>query len=97
MSQQTQNAPHQYNIPQYGVKIQYTANIEIPQEQLTKETKRIQEVLGTLFYYTSTVDCTMLPTIRSSITQQVLPSKKIMEDIVQLLKLCNKSKCNGGT
>mmetsp|Transcript_37235 Transcript_37235/g.52591 ORF Transcript_37235/g.52591 Transcript_37235/m.52591 type:complete len:92 (+) Transcript_37235:259-534(+) len=82
------NMESKYNTP---------PTLKIPQEQLTKETKRIQEVLGTLFYYTSTVDCTMLPTIRSSITQQVLPSKKIMEDIVQLLKLCNKSKCNGGT
>jgi hypothetical protein len=54
----------------------------------SKETKLIQEILGTLLYYARAVDSTMLATIRTIATQQASATKQTMKAIVQLLNYC---------
>jgi hypothetical protein len=54
----------------------------------SKDTKRIQEVLGALLYYARAVDCTMIPAIGSIATQQANATKATMKAITQLLNYC---------
>ena len=54
----------------------------------SKDTKRIQEVLGTLLYYARAVDCTMIPAIGSIATQQANATKATMKAITRLLNYC---------
>ena len=59
---QPQHAPHKWEKPQYGAKIQY---VNAP-DNIT----RVQQVLGTLLYYGPAVDNTMLTAIGSITMQQ---------------------------
>jgi hypothetical protein len=50
-----------------------------------KDTKHIQEVLGTLLYYARAVDSTMLTAISKLATQQTAGTQQTMEALTKLL------------
>jgi hypothetical protein len=50
-----------------------------------KDTKRVQEVLGTLLYYARAIDCTLVPSIGSIATDQSCATKITMIAITKLL------------
>jgi len=83
-----EHSPHKHNIPQYGAKVQYTNSPDTSPALNLANKKRVQEVLGTLLYYTRAINSTMLPAIGSIATQQTNPTKKTMEAITQLLNYC---------
>jgi hypothetical protein len=78
-------SPHEYEAIQYGAKKQYAAAPDNSSALDASDTKRIQEVLGTLLYYARAVDSTMLCAIGELATQQTAGTKKNMTALTQLL------------
>jgi len=64
-----QDQPHHHITPNYDTKQQFI----LPLSQDGK--KYVQEVVGTLLYYSHTVDCIMLAALRSIATQQANPTE----------------------
>jgi hypothetical protein len=78
-------APHPCAPIQYGAKTQWVIDpLDAPALDVS-DTKRIQEVLGTLLYYARAVDSTMLVAIGDLATQQTSGTKTTMERLNQLL------------
>ena len=65
-----QHSPHAWTKPIYGAKIQYAEPDNESPLLNAADTKCIQEILGTLLFYTHAVDNTMLTTISAIATQQ---------------------------
>ena len=53
-----------------------------------KDTKHVQEVLGTLLFYAHAVDSTMLTAIGTLASQQANGTKATLEALTQLLNYC---------
>ena len=80
-----QHAPHPYRAPVYGTKIQ-TATPEDETEQVDAPTKtRIQQIVGSLLYYSRAVDPTMLVALNALSSQQAHPTKNTVLQLNQLL------------
>jgi hypothetical protein len=80
-----QHAPHAWTKPTYGAAIQYAPSIDTSPALDTADTKRVQEVLGTLLFYARAVDSTMLKAIGTISTQQAHGTQATMKAITQLL------------
>jgi hypothetical protein len=68
-----QHSPHAWMAPTYGAKTQYAADDDTSPNLNALESKRVQEVVGTLLFYARAVDPTMLValgTIASSKTNR---------------------------
>ncbi len=77
-------SPHAWSAPTYGSRQQYVTTIT--SELLNaKDTKRVQEVLGTLLYYARAIDCTLVPSIGTIATEQSCATKLTMVAITKLL------------
>ena len=80
-----QDQPHPHIPPKYGAKQQF-AEDDDGSPPLDKAGKKfIQEVVGTLLYYSRAVDCTMLAALGSIATQQAHPTENTMKKVKQLL------------
>jgi hypothetical protein len=73
-----QNLPHPHVAPQYGAKIQYTANGDDSHPLNKEETKYVQKVAGTLLHYGQAVDNTILPALSAIATEQAKPMEKMI-------------------
>jgi hypothetical protein len=80
-----QHSPHRWIAPQYGSKIQYPDEPDTSPPLGIAEHRRVQQVLGTLLYYSRAVDLTMLTAISTLATQQAQPTAQTMTDLVTLL------------
>ncbi len=80
-----QTSPHPHVISNYGAKAQFTE----PEEDLPplrkEETKFVQAIVGTLLYYGSAVNSTILMALSSLATEQAKPTEKSMATVTQLL------------
>jgi hypothetical protein len=85
--QKHQHSPHKWASPEYGSRQQYEQHDNTPALDL-KDTKFVQEVLGTLLYYGRAVDCTMITAIGSIATHQASATQATLESITQLLDYC---------
>lgn len=83
-----QHAPHDWQKPNYGAKTQYAPTEDTSAPLDTADTKRVQEVLGTLLFYARAVDSTMLVAIGDIATQQAKGTKATMKAIIYLLNYC---------
>jgi hypothetical protein len=83
-----QHAPHGWQKPQYGAKTQYAPYADTSPALDAADTKRVQEILGTLLYYARAVDSTMLTAIGSIAMQQASATQATMQAITQLLNYC---------
>lgn len=79
-----EHSPHAWNAPTYGSLQQYVTTITSPLLDI-KQTKRVQEVLGTLLYYARAIDCTLVPAIGTIATEQSKATKLTMQAITKLL------------
>ena len=80
-----QHAPHDWNVPAYGQKIQFT-EIEDKSPLLTeKDTKLIQAISGTFIYYGRAVDPTILPALNEISMQQSAPTQNTKKKCNRLL------------
>jgi hypothetical protein len=76
--------PHTWNAPTYGSRQQYVTTVT--SELLNaKDTKRVQQVLGTLLYYARAIYCTLVPCIGTIATDQSCATKLTMVAITKLL------------
>jgi hypothetical protein len=87
MPERPEHAPHDYAAPTYGSHQQF-ATIDPSPAVNSEDTKRIQEVLGTLLYYACAVDCTMIPAIGTITTEQANATTATMKAITKLLNHC---------
>jgi hypothetical protein len=68
-----QHAPHLWNKPIYGQKIQY-ANTDESEKLDAKGTKRVQSIAGTFLYYGRVQDPTILPALNEISNSQASPT-----------------------
>jgi len=80
-----QHAPHRYNVPQYGTKIQYTEPIDTSDKLSDDEIKEIQQIVGVFLYYGRAVDCLILPTLSALASEQNRATVRTRQDVHQLL------------
>jgi hypothetical protein len=85
LPQKAEDAPHIWNKPTYGATIKYapepdTAKI-LPAPQITQ----IQQIIGTLLYYSLAVDPTMLVALGSIAAEQARATGNTAEAVVKLL------------
>eukprot|EP00957_Ditylum_brightwellii_P121967 9301428-Ditylum_brightwellii.AAC.1 len=65
------------------------APVEVDRPELSKQEKtRIQQILGTLLFYTRAVDPTMRMALNAIAAEQEHPTSKMAAAIVQLLNYC---------
>jgi hypothetical protein len=88
MPKKKQNLPHPHIAPQYGAKIQYTADDDDSHPLNKEEKKYIQKIAGTLLHYGQAEDNTILPALSAIASKQAKPMEKTMEVIKQLLDYC---------
>jgi hypothetical protein len=84
---QPEHSPHAWTAPVYGSRQQYATRDEAPILGAA-DTKRVQEVLGTLMYYARAVHNTMLAALGSIASCQTHATTATMEAILQLLNYC---------
>ena len=82
-----QNAPHSWNKPVYGKKIQLAATDESPSAPATAAT-HVQQVVGTFLYYGLGIDLTMLVTLGTLASQQTCPTEATMSEVTWFLDYC---------
>jgi hypothetical protein len=83
-----QHSPHAWTKPDYGAKMQYAIPADESPPLDAADTKRVQEILGTLLFYARAVDNTMLTAIGAIATQQSQGTQETMKAVVQLLNYC---------
>jgi hypothetical protein len=55
-----EHAPHTWNTPVYGATTQYVENETTSQALSAKDVNKLQQLTGTLLYYASVVDPTLI-------------------------------------
>jgi len=80
-----EHAPHKYNIPTYGQKIQFAKPEDTSQPLNKEETTKIQQIVGSLLYYGRAVDPTILVALGSIASQQNKPTATTAEAVTKLL------------
>ena len=84
-----QHAPHRYNVPIYGSRVQYAEKQEPEPNYLPPSTKKlIQQIIGIFLYYGLALDLTLLVALGTLATQQANPTDKTWDDIVLFLNYC---------
>ncbi|CAB9528638.1 expressed unknown protein [Seminavis robusta] len=83
-----QNSPYKCNLPQYGAKTQLTAKADTTNPLQQKDTKRLQEIIGTLLYYGRAVDSTMLVALGTLASAQTKGTQATKRAAAQLLDYC---------
>jgi hypothetical protein len=80
-----QYSPHKHNAPQYGTKVQLTDPQDTTPRLNAADTKRIQQIVGTLLYYARAVDGTALVALSSLSSQQSKATEATQTAVHQLL------------
>ena len=80
-----EHSPHTHLQPAYGQKIQYVTDDKPMPTLPKKESKRIQQIIGSLLYYARAVDPTLLVALGTLASQQNAPTEKTATAITQIL------------
>ena len=83
-----QHSPHAWQKPTYGAKTQFAPEPDTAPALDAKDTKHVQEVLGTLLFYARAVDSTMLTAIGTLASQQAHGTTATLTALTQLLNYC---------
>jgi hypothetical protein len=79
-----QHAPHKHTPIQYGAKVQMVQVNNSPPLN-AKQTKRVQDIVGTLLYYGRAVDPTLVTALSSIASQQANATEATLQACNQLL------------
>ncbi|GAX15903.1 hypothetical protein FisN_2Lu385 [Fistulifera solaris] len=82
------HAPHPYNIPQYGVKQQLTPAPDTSESLNKAGILRIQQIVGSLLYYSRAVDPTIAVTLSALASEQSKATQNTNKKVHQLLDYC---------
>jgi hypothetical protein len=80
-----EHAPHRHTKPQYGAAIQYAELDDDTASLNPSDTKNLQEIIDTFFYYARAVDNTMLTTLSTLAAAQAKGTQRTAEASVKLL------------
>jgi len=80
-----EHSPHTHTLPVYGQKVQYATNDKPMPILPKKESKRIQQIIGSLLYYARAVDPTLLVALGTLASQQNTPTETTATAITQIL------------
>ena len=69
-----QYAPHKWNQPTYGQKVQYAPPPDASDALDKSTTGKIQAIVGTFLYYGRAIDGTILPTVNEILANQSKPT-----------------------
>ena len=78
-------SPHKFNPPQYGKRLQMAPDPDTSAKLSAKETKTIQGIVGSLLYYSRSLDPTMLTALNEIGTEQAAPTVNTKKKTSQLL------------
>jgi hypothetical protein len=81
-----EHAPHTWNPPVYGAKTQYVENETTGPALSAKDVNKLQQLMGTLLYYTRDVDPTLIMPINVLASEQ---SKSTADTADKVIKLRN--------
>ena len=90
MPRRPQHAPHRYNKPNYGQRVQFAnPQDDMPVTLLPDSAKKtIQKIIGIFLYYAIAMDLTMLVALGTLASQQENPTDALWEDITLFLDYC---------
>jgi hypothetical protein len=80
-----QHQPHEHTKPTYVTTVQYAKTTDATKLLSKDKKKYIQQVIGTLLYYSRAVDATTLVALSSLASAQSTPTKVTMQQIRHLL------------
>jgi hypothetical protein len=78
-----QHLPHEWQKPTYGAKTQYAPEPNASPAHDAKDTKHVQEVLGTLLFYARAIDSTLLTAKGTLASQQAHGTKATLHALTQ--------------
>jgi hypothetical protein len=84
-----EHAPHTWNPPVYGAKTQYVQNETTSPALSAKDVNKLQELTGTLLYYTRAVDPTLIMPINVLESEQSKATADTTYKVIKLLNYCN--------
>ena len=82
---QPEDAPHAWQVPAYGATIQYAPDHDTSKPLPPPQVTRIQQVIGTLLYYSIAVDPTMLVALGTIAAAQSQATEHTAHAVVRLL------------
>ena len=82
-----QHAPHPWNVPTYGRKVQFAKTDDSPLAPASAAT-HVQQVVGTFLYYGLSLDLAMLVALGTLASQQTAPTESTMSEVTWFLDYC---------
>jgi hypothetical protein len=84
-----EHTPHTWNPPVYGAKTQYVENETTSPALSDKDVNKLQQLTGTLLYYTRAVDPTLIMPINVLASEQSRATSHTADKVITLLNYCN--------
>jgi hypothetical protein len=83
-----EHAPHTWNPPIYGAKTQYVEDETTSPALSNKDVNKLQQLTGTLLYYTRAFDPTLIMTINVLASKQSKFTAVTADKVIKLLNYC---------
>jgi hypothetical protein len=84
-----EHAPHTLNPPIYGAKTQYAEDETTSPALSNKDLHKLQQLTGTLLYYSRAVDPTLIMPINILASEQSRATELTADKVIKLLNYCN--------
>jgi hypothetical protein len=84
-----EHAPHTWNPPIYGAKTQYVEDKTTSPALSDKDINKLQQLTGTLLYYSRAVDPTLIMPINVLASEQSKATSFTADKVIKLLNYCN--------
>jgi hypothetical protein len=84
-----EHAPYTWNPPIYGAKTQFVTETTTSPALSDKEINKLQQLTGTLLYYTRAIDPTLIMPINVLASEQSTATHVTADKVIKLLNYCN--------
>jgi hypothetical protein len=84
-----EHAPHTWNPPIYGAKMQFVSDEKISPTLSDKDVNKLQQLTGTLLYYARAVDPTLIMSINVLASEQSKATEVTEDKVIKLLNYCD--------
>jgi hypothetical protein len=84
-----QYAPHNWNVPAYGQRIQYAPSPDLAPPATKSDITRAQAIVGTLLYNARAVDPTLLVPLSTLAAQLSTSTTTTIKAVARLLDYCS--------
>jgi hypothetical protein len=88
-SARPEHAPHTWNPPIYGTKTQFVDDKTTSPALSDNDVNKLQQLMGTLLYYASAVDPTLITPINVLASEQSNATEVTADKVIKLLNYCN--------